>query len=711
MGCNFSSKAYNILEKPEEKQSNLETNSYINGLLEANIDFYSSKLKNSTLIQTLQEKLLLHKERPFLGYRKQTDYNIVEGEYKYFTYNEVNTMSSALARFLIQNQNDYTNEIRNYNNITLKLTGIFARNCPEWAITDIALQKSGITSVAFSTIFGDEEFDFIMQQTEIMTMFISPDNIETFINLNKKYSFSYLKNLVIFNTTQYFKTNITNSIIDQLKELNFNVVLFSDIINDKANSNTQIKLTPQTTNSILTLNYTPGNNEPPKGAMLTQKAFAANLNILEDIGYTDIDIEEDSLFSFLPMIHALERNQLYVTANYGLKICYFSSTDIKSSLLDDLVLAKPSILLTSPSILINFRQVTLEHFSLFEGKEKGLLEEAIKTKRRNFFHQNKINHVFYDTHVFKDVRNRFGGKLKLIISSFAPLPKDISSDIKVLFSIPIVEIYGMTELTGIALHTNINEISNDNCGGVTKCLRMKMVSRHDINLSTNITVKGENIPEGELCFNGITVFAGYFRNEERTKAILDDKGWLHTGDVGKLDESSKGIKIIGRVNEIFKLSTGETIAPSRLESIYIRSALVKQIMITSLEEKSYILAIVVVSIKEIYSFLKTTGLLKKENKNMIIDSDADDNKESSQVTMKKIVDKYLNYEEVVNCVSTDLKKLANEKCLKGHEIPGKLILSTYEFTRENGCLNSSLGLVRSRIKTQFNEEIELAYLK
>lgn len=681
MGCGKSKNSIYMTEDPLAKNVEGETITHVN-FYHQNTEKYIKECENDTMIGEITKAMLKFPKLECLGYRKPLNENEVEGKFSWFKYSEVNQMASNLSENLeylkLFDQKTFDDETG-----TWKITGIFSRNCAEWVITDLACQMTDVTSVTFYATLGPDSFDHIFRQTQISTIFLSPDNIPKFIEYHKKYHFESIKNVVIFELTVFL--NKEKNEAKGLEELGMNVYFFKDLI--KSQSKEKILLTPARPNSIMTLCYTSGTTSYPKGAMLTQNGFASQKYMIPD---SSLNLNEtDVILSYLPLAHVLERLNVLIGLTQGVRFGFISGTDIKKWLMEDLPLLKPTIFVTVPRILVNFHQKVMEGFEKLTGCKKSTAFSGLETKRKNYEKDLDLHHWYYDSLVFGKVKEKFGGKLRCIISGSAPLPADICRDIKLLLSCPLLEGYGMTELTGASSATSINDHTNLNVGGIIRVMKLKLVDKNELNYNSKTEFEGYPAPTGEICYYGPCVFRGYFRDPVNTAETIDKEGWLHTGDVGRIDNLNKGLKIIDRVKEIFKLSQGEYIAPSKLESLYIKSSYISQVCIYGNSEKAFIIAICVINKTNVAEFLVQSGVIEDK---------------------KDELGPYLENEKLQQAVKDSFEQIAKQNKLTSLEKPMKYILTNEDFTVQNEMLTPSMKLVRKKIQRHFQTQIDKVYL-
>jgi long-chain acyl-CoA synthetase len=698
----------NYNEKKVEKNKEKKTSNEYYNKNHINSEELITQCNKKTVYQELKQSFIKFSNREFLGYRKAKDAVSATGDYTYLTYSQVFNLSRNLCSEMIKRRL-YSEKTFLEEEGEFKLVGIYSRNCVEWAITDFACQMNDVTSVGFYSTLGSDSFKHIFQETEISTIFVSPDNLTSFVEFYKQHNFNSLINVVLFDYTLFVSES--KSELKQLKDLGLEVILFTELISEKTSktnisnstntsidtntdSDNEVVFTEPKPDSILTLCYTSGTTSVPKGVKLTQKGFYTQLFLFDNAEITLT--EEDSTYSYLPLAHVMERTHLAVATYKGMKISFISGKDPKL-LYEEVKMIKPTILMFAPRVLVNFHQMVLNETLNYSTEEKELFDTALNIKRELYEFDNTIYNKKYDSQVFNKIRSKLGGNLKVILSGSAPLPKDISRDIKLFLSIPVIEGYGLTELHGASNTTSVKDFSNRNVGAVSRFLNFKLVDVPEMNYTSESKLDGLPAPSGEICFKGPALFSGYFRNKEKTDEVVDSEGWFHSGDVGMIDPINKGLKIVDRVKEIFKLSQGEYIAPAKLESAYIKSPLISQLCIYGKSENAFCIGIIVVNEINLMRRLNLTSL------NSIVN----DNKHEIET---EINEKIISSEEVIKIYREEIEIIAKANGFNSLEKPKSLILTKEAFTSENQLLTPSMKLIRKNIEKCFKERIENIYI-
>ena len=635
--------------------------------------------ENKSLIQNNIEKMIKFKDRPCLGRRLKIGENekgepIYEKKYTYYTYEEVLNMCRKFAKNLHEKKEELIT-IDSYKNNKFNLVGIFAKNCTEWVVADMGCQMDSVTTATLYATLGQEAFKYICDQTKIKTILVSPDLVKLLCENKQKFKLEYLTNAILFDLT----TNCdSKKELENLRKAGFTAYSFTeDFLKENKNiKNTDLLLSQPET--IMTICYTSGTTGDPKGVMLSQKNMISVLETVIRDSSVPLD-ENGTHISFLPLAHIFERMVISGFMGVAAKVGFISGS-VRTTLMEDMSILGPTLLFTVPRVLQTVRKKIFDGFDALGGWKRRLAYTAYYTKLENYKKYGIITHLIYDKLVFAKIRAMFGNKLKTVLCASAPMPKELADDFKVFLSIPIIEGLGMTELSGSAFCTNYHDLNNFTAGGVTSGVKMIIKSVPDLGYTIDDMIDGINCPAGEICLKGPLIFNGYYKNDLENSKAFDEDGYFHTGDVGRIfPYYGNGLKIVDRVKEIFKLSQGEYIIPAKLESVYVKSNYIQQIMIYGNSTMNNILAIICPDKQHCARELDITEeeLIKDEE----------------NPKLKKII---LN----------DLDRLAIEANFNGLE-KVKFILLTFEgFTIQNECMTPTMKIVRKKVEIRYKNRIE-----
>ncbi|BAN69069.1 AMP-dependent synthetase/ligase [endosymbiont of unidentified scaly snail isolate Monju] len=334
-------------------------------------------------------------------------------------------------------------------------------------------------------------------------------------------------------------------------------------------------LDPGAPGSLAGIVYTSGTTGRPKGVMLCHH------NILWEIHAALQQVPvypQDMLLSFLPLSHTLER-----TAGYYLPIV--AGTPVTFSrgipqLADDLAMVKPTLMISVPRIFERVYGRISARVDEGSVLKQWLFHEAVKLGWRRFEWQQGrarwtpglLLHPLLDHLVGRKIRERLGGRLRFTVCGGAALGEDVAR-LFIGLGVPILQGYGLTETSPVIA---VNTLEDNLPVSVGRAL-------------PGIEVRtGEN---NELLTRSPAVMLGYWNNPEATARIIDDEGWLHTGDQVAIDEQGH-IRITGRIKEIIVLSNGEKVPPADMENAIALDELIDQVMVIG-EGRPYLSALVV----------------------------------------------------------------------------------------------------------------------
>lgn len=270
----------------------------------------------------------------------------------------------------------------------------------------------------------------------------------------------------------------------------------------------------------------------------------------------------------------------------GMKIGYYQGNPLK--IVEDCAELKPSFFPSVPRLYNRIYGLFKAGIGEATGCKKFLINSAINKKTTNLAATGALTHGCYDKLVMGKLAAKLGGKVKCMATGSAPIDKNVLDFLKICFSCPIIEGYGLTETATGGGTTDLKDKVTGHVGGPSEAVKLRLKDLPEMEyLSTD-----KPYPRGEICMMGPCIFKGYYKRPDKTEEAFDEDGWFKTGDVGLIYPNGS-VKIIDRSKNIFKLSQGEYIAPEKLENIFVLSPYIAQNMICGDSMKSCTVAIII----------------------------------------------------------------------------------------------------------------------
>ena len=643
----------------------------------------TTELGISTIIDAFKNNLKKFPEKRFLGTREHIEGEKFGDHYNWKNYKEINEIITQFI-YGIETLNLCPEII--YKDEKFKFLGIYSKNREEWITSYLGCQLNSIIVVTLYDTLGLNAIEFILNQTELISIVIESSVLIKIIKLKEENKVGKLKNLIVAICPEE-DINIIDSNIEKLKNLGFNVYKYEELLNiGKNNLDKKYTLIQSTPDTYTTFCYTSGTTGNPKGAMIKNKNLMGGIHAMDTIGRRLK--ESDIYLSFLPLAHIMEQLIVCVNIYYATSYAFYSGSPKRIN--EDCQILKPTYLCSVPRILEKIYDEINNKINKMSYIETNIAKKAIKTKIKNYKEYGILTHALYDKIVFSKIQKILGGKLEWILVGSAPISSEIITFLRICFSIPITEGYGQTEDCAGVLLANINDITSGHLGGVDAPIELKLIDVPELDYSSKDINKDTNLiePRGEICIRGVLVFNGYYKDEEITKECLDENGWLHSGDIGViLTGLGNAVKIIDRRKNIFKLSQGEYIAPEKIHSILSKSKFVNQIYIHGESLYYFLVGIIYPEKSECVKFLCDKGFnVNEEN-----------------------VEDYYKEKILIDAILKDLEIIGKKGDLKGFELVKKIFLCKEGFTIENNLLTPTLKIKSYEIKKRFKKEIDDMY--
>jgi long-chain acyl-CoA synthetase len=331
--------------------------------------------------------------------------------------------------------------------------------------------------------------------------------------------------------------------------------------------------------------YTSGTTGPPKGCLLTHGNYRAITSMVETQG---VLAEGDVVYLFLPLAHAFALLIQFVALDLGGAIAYWEKDPQK--IVPNLTEVNPSYF---PSVPRMFEKIyTLATAATDDPKR---LQQAVevgvavrKARQRGEDVSEELQEAFdrAEEGLYKNVRALFGSKIRECVTGAAPIAPEIL-EFFYACGVPVMEGYGMTETATASI---VNTLEDFRFGSIGKPLP-----------GTDAKIADD----GEILVKGPHIFRGYYKNDEATEEALGG-GWLHTGDLGHIDEDGF-VYISGRKKDIIITAGGKNITPANLENGLKQARWISQAVVVG-DRKPYLVALITLDPDELPAFAEQHGL-------------------------------------------------------------------------------------------------------
>jgi len=549
----------------------------------------------------------------------------------------------------------------------------------QWGTYDLGAQLAGMISFGIYPKQSPEQIRYLLSHSEATIIFVA-EEAELANVLEAAEGLESLRHIVPW----------TNALYEAAREKDERICS-PKVFTDEPESEDTVRaiqdaIDPEETAILV---YTSGTTGPPKAAMISHRNILTLLaNQQEMITFYDDDLS----YSFLPMAHVAERVlAFYGRINTGLTTAYATSI---SAVLEELGEVQPTIFGSVPRIYEKaYAKIRSEIDKKPPAVQKifALASDVAKEACPYFVREEplplalKVKWTLADKTVFSKVRGAFGGRVRYSVTGAAP----ISLDILEFFwgaGLPIYEVYGMTEAT-VVTHTN-------RPGHV----KLGTVGRLLPDLEQSIA------DDGEILIKGPYVFKGYFKNEEATKETIVD-GWLHTGDVGKIDAQGF-LAITDRKKHLIITAGGKNLAPANIENaIKNQSPLISQVHAHG-DQRPYVSALLAPSPIETLEFgverrLCTKSELETLTKELMANPSG--RSDALNAAMAKVVvhpDFRDRIREAVRNGNRDLSQVEKVK---------RFAILDRDFSQEHGELTPTMKLKRKAVEQKFAELFNRIY--
>lgn len=573
-------------------------------------------------------------EAPFLWAKR-------EGRYQPISWREAARQASVLARGL--------------RALGLKKgdrVGLVSENRPEWMIADLAIMAAGAITVPAYTTNTIEDHRHILANSGCRAVIVSTNSLAQRV-IPAADPIVQVEHVIVIEPLT--KGQISHAEIH----------LWSDVM---ARGEAEADDVAETVAGIARddtacLIYTSGTGGVPKGVALSHANILANARgayvLLEGIGLGD-----EVFLCFLPLSHSYEHSAgMMFPISIGAQIYFAEGAE---TLANNLVEARPTIMTAVPRLYETLHQRVLKGVERQGGWKAKLFHRALELGKKRYDDprsltlRERIEDRIVERLVRDKVRQRFGGRLKAMVSGGAPLNPEIGLFF-IALGVVLLQGYGQTEAAPVISANPPWRNKVDTVGPPLDGVEVRIAE------------------DGEILVRGDNVMKGYWNDPEATERTIRN-GWLHTGDVGEIDRDGY-IKITDRKRDFIKNSGGDMISPARVEGYLTLQPEIAQAMVFG-DRRPYLVAVITPDPDFMAAYAKENGL---PNDLAALAGDPG---------LQKLIG------AAVARVNADLSPIERVR---------RFILASEPFSTANGQMTPTLKIKRHAIRQAYGEQLLALY--
>ena len=406
--------------------------------------------------------------------------------------------------------------------------------------------------------------------------------------------------------------------------------------------------------------YTSGTTGPPKGCVLTHGNYRAVLDMVAERGI--VSDPDDVIYLFLPLAHAFGLLLMLVGVDRGVAIAYWGRDTTK--IIPELSEVRPTYLPSVPRIfekLYTFVTSQADSELVAQATQIGLKVRELEVAGQEIPDDLRAAYDQADDRLFKSVRAAFGGRLREAVTGAAPIAKEIL-EFFYAAGVPVMEGYGMTETSTTATGMRPGEHRFGSVGRAHPGVEIRIAD------------------DGEILLKGANVFQGYYKKDDASFGTVVD-GWLHTGDVGRLDEDGF-LFITGRKKDIIITAGGKNLTPANLENDLKQTRFVSQAVMHG-DRRPFPTMLITLDEEEIVPWAQGEGI--------------EDTSISSLA----------RHRDVIGLIKGELDR-ANARYAPVEQVK-KFFILEHDLAQETGELTPTLKVKRNVVQDKYSERFDALY--